>query len=259
MNVVIATSLLYSFQQADLQGKVIVVLLALGSALTWSVMLTKFQQLRRARKGATLFLARFRDDRDPLHLFIKGSELPECPLAHIYRMGASEVSAQCGTGAHARRVAGGYKSFSAANGLGGNAGLALVEAEPVTTERVVVNLDTLRGALGREIDQQVMKLESHIAVLSTAVTGGPFLGLLGSAWGVMSVFAAMGVQGTVRLGAVAPGISAALLATVVGLLVAVPSLFAYNWLAQQIRHQTMEMESFADEFVGAIEHNYVTN
>jgi biopolymer transport protein ExbB/TolQ len=73
------------------------------------------------------------------------------------------------------------------------------------------------------------------------------------------VFAAMGEQGTVRLGAVAPGISAALLATVVGLLVAVPSLFAYNWLAHRIRHQTMELESFADEFVAAVEHNYVTN
>ncbi len=259
MNVVLATSLLYSFQQADLQGKVIVVLLALGSALTWSVMFTKFQQLRRARNGGKVFLTRFQDDRDPLHLFIKGSELPDCPLSGIYRMGASEVSTQCGTGSNARRVAGGYKTFGAGLNASGATGLAVVEAEPATTERVVVNLDTLRGALGRAIDTEVMKLESHIAVLSTAVTGGPFLGLLGSAWGVMSVFSAMGEQGTVRLGAVAPGISAALLATVVGLLVAVPALFAYNWLAQQIRHQTMEMEGFADEFVGAIEHNYMTN
>jgi biopolymer transport protein ExbB/TolQ len=103
-----------------------------------------------------------------------------------------------------------------------------------------------------------MKLESQVSILSTAVTGGPFLGLLGSAWGVMSVFAQMGIYGTVRLGAVAPGISAALLATVVGLLVAVPSLFAYNWLAARIKHQTMEMETFADEFVNAVAHNYTT-
>jgi biopolymer transport protein ExbB/TolQ len=75
----------------------------------------------------------------------------------------------------------------------------------------------------------------------------------------MSVFSSMAVEGSVRLGQVAPGISAALLATVVGLLVAVPSLFAYNWLAAQIRHQVMELESFADEFVGAVEHNYLTN
>ena len=108
--------------------------------------------------------------------------------------------------------------------------------ENLLTARYGQRGDTLRGALGRAIDGEVMKLESQVSVLSTAVTGGPFLGLLGSSWGVMSVFAAMGEYGTVRLGAVAPGISAALLATVVGLLVAVPSLFAYNWLAQRIRH-----------------------
>ena len=74
----------------------------------------------------------------------------------------------------------------------------------------------------------------------------------------MSVFAQMGIYGTVRLGAVAPGISAALLATVVGLLVAIPSLFGFNWVAQRIRHQTMELENFADEFLSAVEHNYTT-
>jgi biopolymer transport protein ExbB/TolQ len=75
----------------------------------------------------------------------------------------------------------------------------------------------------------------------------------------MSVFGGMAEQGTMRLQAVAPGISAALAATVVGLLVAVPSLFAYNWLAARVRHQTMELEDFADEFVAAVEHNYVTH
>jgi len=251
MNVVLASGgLLYAFGQADLQGKVIVVLLCLGSALTWSVMLTKWQQLRRARQTGEDFLAQFRRERDPLHLFINNYELPGCPFYHIYRMGAEEVSSQFGNGHRPTRVNGGDKAAG---------GLALVETETSVADRGVVNLDTLRGALGRAIDAEVMKLEQHVSILSTAVTGGPFLGLLGSAWGVMSVFAAMGEQGTVRLGAVAPGISAALLATVVGLLVAVPSLFAYNWLAAQIRHQTMMMESFADEFVGAIEHNYVTN
>lgn len=259
MNAVLAAGgLFYAFGQADMQGKVIVVILCLGSALTWSVMLTKWQQLRRARRTGAEFLDRFRGDRDPLHLYINNYELADCSLYNIYRMGASEVSAQFGNGGTARKVLGGYKTFGN-GGVGGTTGLAVVDTDVATEERVVVNLDTLRGALGRAIDTEVMKLETHIAILSTAVTGGPFLGLLGSAWGVMSVFAQMAIYGTVRLGAVAPGISAALLATVVGLLVAVPSLFAYNWLAQQIRHQTMEMESFADEFVGAIEHNYVTN
>jgi biopolymer transport protein TolQ len=234
------------------------VVLCLGSAFTWSVMLTKWQQLRRARGSGESFLAQFRRERDPLHLFINNYEVPDCPLYNIYRMGAEEVSSQFGNGNSPRKVAGSYKAFGGSGG-GGAATLTAVDTDVSLSDRTVVNLDTLRGALGRSIDAEVMKLESQVSVLSTAVTGGPFLGLLGSSWGVMSVFAAMGEYGTVRLGAVAPGISAALLATVVGLLVAVPSLFAYNWLAQRIRHSTMEMESFADEFVNAVEHNYVTN
>jgi biopolymer transport protein TolQ len=254
MNAVLATGLLYAFQQADVQGKVIVLILFIGSALTWSVMLTKWQQLRRGRGSGQQFLAQFRRERDPLHLYINNYEIPDCPFYNIYRMGAEEVSSQFNNGNSPRKVTGGYKTFNS-----GGATLTAVEPDVDVATRTVVNLDTLRGALGRAIDSEVMKLESHVSILSTAVTGGPFLGLLGSAWGVMSVFAQMGIYGTVRLGAVAPGISAALLATVVGLLVAVPSLFAYNWLAARIRHATMEMESFADEFTAAIEHNYVTN
>jgi biopolymer transport protein ExbB/TolQ len=256
MNVVLgAGGILSIYAQADLPGKVIVLLLCLGSAFTWSVMLTKSGQLNRARRTGETFLAQFRRERDPLHLFINNYEVADCPLYNIYRLGAEEVSAQFGNGGNQRKVAGGYKSL----GGGGPGTLTAVDTDVSVGERTVVNLDTLRGALGRAVDAEVMKLESQVSVLSTAVTGGPFLGLLGSAWGVMSVFAAMGEYGTVRLGAVAPGISAALLSTVVGLLVAVPSLFAYNWLAQRIRHATMEMESFAEEFVNAIEHNYVTN
>ncbi|MGO9528728.1 MAG: MotA/TolQ/ExbB proton channel family protein [Verrucomicrobiia bacterium] len=256
MNAVLAAGgILSIYAQADLPGKVIVGLLCLGSAFTWSVMLTKSQQLNRARRTGESFLAQFRRERDPLHLFINNYEVADCPLYNIYRLGAEEVSAQFGNGSSPRKVAGGYKAF----GGSGPGTLAAVDSDVSVTDRTVVNLDTLRGAVGRAIDTEVMKLESQVSVLSTAVTGGPFLGLLGSAWGVMSVFAAMGEYGTVRLGAVAPGISAALLATVVGLLVAVPSLFAYNWLAQRIRHSTMEMESFAEEFVNAIEHNYMTN
>ena len=255
MNVVVATGgLLYAFGQAETQGKVIVIILCLGSALTWTVMVTKWQQLKRARTSGKQFLAQFRRDRDPLHLFINNLEMVDCPLFNIYRMGAEEVSTQFGNGNGTRKIAGGYKALGESTPT-----LIAVDSDVATAERTVVNLSTLRGALGRAIDAEVMRLESQVSVLSTAVQGGPFLGLLGSAWGVMSVFAQMGIYGTVRLGAVAPGISAALLATVVGLLVAVPSLFAYNWLASRIRHQTMEMEDFADEFVAAVEHNYVTN
>ncbi len=244
MNVVMATGLLWAFEQADMQGKVIVVLLCIGSALTWTLMLSKWQQFRRAKKTGAAFLTQFRRERDPLHLFINSYQLADCPLYNIYRLGAEEVSSRFGNSG--KRAAGNFKTLLAG------------ENDTVVKETGVVNLDTLRNVLGRAIDSEVLQLEQHVSWLGTAVQGGPFLGLLGSAWGVMSVFAQMGIYGTVRLGAVAPGISAALLATVVGLLVAVPSLFGYNWVAQRIRHQTMELENFADEFLSAVEHNYTT-
>ena len=250
MNLVMATGLLWAFQQADLQGKVIVVLLCVGSALTWTLMLSKWQQFRRARKTGSAFLVQFRRERDPLHLYINNYELLDCPLYNIYRLGAEEVSSRFGNGA--KQSNGSFKS------TGVNSTALASESETAVTGTGVVNLDTLRNVLGRAIDTEVLQLEQHVSWLSTAVQGGPFLGLLGSAWGVMSVFAQMGIYGTVRLGAVAPGISAALLATVVGLLVAIPSLFGFNWVAQRIRHQTMELENFADEFLSAVEHNYTT-
>ncbi len=257
MSVVLATGLLYSFQQADLQGKIIVLILCFGSAVTWSVMLTKWQQLRRTNASCERFLAQFRRDRDPLHLYINNFEMDDCPLFNIYQMGAEEVSGRFGESSRpstSSKSKGLYNSFDDNGG-----GVAVAESEVGVMDQRVVKLDMLRGALGRAIDAEVMKLESQISLLSTAVTGGPFLGLLGSAWGIMSVFAQMGVYGTVRLGAVAPGISAALLATVVGLLVAVPCLFGYNWLATRIRHATIEMEGFADEFVTGVERNYSTD
>lgn len=195
----------------------------------------------------------FRRERDPLHLFINNFELPDCALYNIYRMGAEEVSSRFAGGGSPKTVTGGYKSF------GGGPQLLDLDSNVATAERGVVNLDTLRSTLGRAIDGEVLKLEQHVSWLSTAVQGGPFLGLLGSAWGVMSVFSSMGIEGSVRLSKVAPGISAALLATVVGLIVAVPALFAYNWMAQRLRAQTMQMDNFADEFIAAVERNYVTN
>src|SRR6266571_4280817 len=155
MNAVMAASLLSTFGQADTQGKVIVILLCLGSALTWTIMLTKWQELRRCRKTAAAFLAQFRRERDPLHLFINNFQMPDSPLYNIYRMGAEEVSASFGNGGP-RKVAGGFKSFGT--------GPALLEVE-AATERGCVNLDTLRGALGRAIDAELLKLENNVSWL----------------------------------------------------------------------------------------------
>ena len=92
--------------------------------------------------------------------------------------------------------------------------------------------------------------------LATAVTTAPFLGLLGTVWGVMAAFGGMAAQKSAQLSAVAPGISSALLTTVVGLLVALPSAIGYNLLSNQIRQLCVKTDNFAQELVSDIETHY---
>ena len=92
-------------------------------------------------------------------------------------------------------------------------------------------------------------LNSQIVLLTIAISGGPFLGLLGTVVGVMITFAAIAAAGDVNVNSIAPGIAAALVATVAGLAVAIPALFGYNWLAIKIKNVSADTQVFADEFL----------
>jgi biopolymer transport protein ExbB/TolQ len=96
-------------------------------------------------------------------------------------------------------------------------------------------------------------------VLSTAVAGGPFIGLLGTVWGVMETFSGIARANSASLTAMAPGVAGALIATVIGLLVAIPAMFAYNFMVTSIRAITQELDAFATEYATAIEHSQVDN
>jgi len=97
--------------------------------------------------------------------------------------------------------------------------------------------------------RESQKLNKLMVFLTIAISGGPFLGLLGTVVGVMITFAAIAAAGDVNVNAIAPGIAAALLATVAGLAVAIPALFGYNYLISRIKEATSDMHVFADEFV----------
>ena len=91
-----------------------------------------------------------------------------------------------------------------------------------------------------------------MGLLATAVSAAPFLGLLGTVWGVMDAFSGMADSGSAALSAVAPGISGALLTTIIGLIVALPSMIGYNLLSSKIRHIAVQMDNFSQEFVSRI-------
>lgn len=93
-------------------------------------------------------------------------------------------------------------------------------------------------------------------ILATAVSGGPFLGLLGTVWGVMDAFTDIAMAGKASLAAMAPGVSGSLITTVTGLLVAIPAMFAYNYLVVTQRGLTVGLDNFATELASAFRHRF---
>jgi biopolymer transport protein ExbB len=116
------------------------------------------------------------------------------------------------------------------------------------------------GAIRATVDavfvRERQKLNARMVLLTIAISGGPFLGLLGTVVGVMVTFAAIAASGDVNVNAIAPGIAAALVATVAGLGVAIPALFAYNWLGSRIKDIDAETHVFGDEFVNKLAEHY---
>jgi biopolymer transport protein ExbB len=118
------------------------------------------------------------------------------------------------------------------------------------------SVDAIRAALDASMTRLQQSLSSQMVMLTIAISGGPFLGLLGTVIGVMITFAAIALSGDVNINAIAPGTAAALAATVAGLSVAIPSLFGYNWLNTRIRAISADNRVFVDEFVTRLAEQY---
>jgi biopolymer transport protein ExbB len=118
------------------------------------------------------------------------------------------------------------------------------------------SLDAVKAAVDADMVRETHKLNARMVLLTIAISGGPFLGLLGTVVGVMITFAAIAAAGDVNVNAIAPGIAAALLATVAGLGVAIPALFGYNWLASRIKNISADMQIFVDEFITRVAERY---
>ena len=119
------------------------------------------------------------------------------------------------------------------------------------------SFESVRVALERAVGGEALALEKGMIVLSTAVAGGPFIGLLGTVWGVMETFSGIAKANSASLTAMAPGVAGALIATVIGLLVAIPAMFAYNFMVTRIRAFTQELDAFSIRFATQIEHTHV--
>lgn len=118
------------------------------------------------------------------------------------------------------------------------------------------SINAIRATIDACLVREMQRLNSQMVLLTICIAGGPFLGLLGTVVGVMITFAAIAAAGDVNVNAIAPGIAAALVATVAGLAVAIPALFGYNYLTSKISELSSDMQVFIDEFVTRIAENH---
>jgi biopolymer transport protein ExbB len=113
-------------------------------------------------------------------------------------------------------------------------------------------VEALRASLDVALVEEAQEMNRKMVLLTLAVSGGPFLGLLGTVVGIMVTFSTIAMVGDVNVNTIAPGVSAALATTVAGLMIAIPAMFGYNYLTVRIRDLTAAMEVFADGLVGRI-------
>lgn len=231
----------YALEQAHLPGLLIAGVLLVLSILSWSVMASKIALMSQASQRNYRFVYAFRKTKEPLELHDKSFNLAGAPLFSVYRAGARELAL------HLEQMMANEVHTPGSH-------MQARKSLKVTPDQ----MESVRSAMDRSIGEAVLTFENRMNMLATAVSGAPFLGLLGTVWGVMETFSGIaGSSSSASIQDMAPGVASALVTTVIGLLVAIPAMFGYNFLVNRIRTNTLEMHNFASELAARFERDYV--
>lgn len=212
------SSFTYAFGHSDIMGQAICVILFLASIATWTVMVEKVAGLHRLKKHNEIFIKKFREKRNPLGLMETAAETPVCPIAAVYFAACDKL-----------------RAFHLESQIGRR---ALNDAE----------LELVKTTMEQTVEDQILLMEKKMTFLSTAVSGCPFLGLFGTVWGITIAFTNLAQLGRADINTLAPGVSGALLTTVIALIVAIPSLIGYNVVNANLRAMTVRLDNFVEEF-----------
>jgi biopolymer transport protein ExbB len=233
-------------------GWVVIALLAVMAGVSWWVMINKFLTLRVMLEDNRKFVQAFQKlSRDPGALdqendgsgdegmsdferALSGAHdhYQSSPIYRVYHVGVQELKHRFG-----------------------QTDTYLTRGKTLTPQAI----DAIRASLDAAQVRENQKLNNLLVLLTIAISGGPFLGLLGTVVGVMITFAAIAATGDVNINAIAPGIAAALVATVAGLLVAIPALFGYNYIVSLIKNIAADMQVFIDEFISKMAEQYAAD
>jgi len=206
-------------------AKVVLLVLAVFSVVSWVVIFQKAALLSRSRGVTERFRSVFRRATDWRELKASSSDFSASPLMGLFTAGYSEVTYQL------RPVHPGAKVQ-------------------------IKSMEAVERSLQRASVVEMGRMEGYLGILATIAAVSPFIGLFGTVWGIIDAFRGIGATGNASLATVAPGISEALVATAIGLVAAIPALMAYNFFQGQLKQWQTELDDFSLEFISLAERNF---
>lgn len=209
---------IWYFRQMDSAGLAVAAVLVICSFIGWGAMIQKWSDVQELRRRNHGFDRRLRDQHSVIALNFPGSG-NLCPYEFLVAEAVSAVQR------HKGRL--------------------------VRQSDVRLCMGHVENALQRGVSRTMVKYEDKMVLLSSLVSGGPFLGLLGTVWGVMVTFGALTEKASIAQ--LAPGVCGALVTTTLGLLVAIPATFGYNYLLTQVKIMSTELENFASTLADRVE------
>lgn len=212
------TAFLNMIMQATLVAKLVMGLLLLMSLSSWTLIIYKWITLGSAKRKALAGIVRFTDAKDLREAVQSLGGETGSPLYHVAQQGVAE-----------------FNRLKEA----GNSGDVVA--------------DNVRRALRQGVNETMSRLQSSISFLATTANTAPFIGLFGTVWGIMYSFHQIGLQKSASLATVAPGISEALIATAVGLFVAIPATVGYNSFLSSMQNIESELTNFAGVFLNRVQ------
>jgi len=227
------SAVVYALSHMTREGMVSMTVLILMSLASWTVIVGKIFGLRRQRRLAERFYTAFYKVSDPFELIGREKDFEGAPPYSVYDYASRELQEQLDR----------FVPRHKANG---------------STRRAPSRvLAAVRAAMDRGIGDETVRLHSGMVILALAISGGPFVGLTGTVFGVMETFGGVAQAGQANLSAMAPGVAGALINTVFGLVVAIPALFAYNLLNSSIESLQLDMRNFASELEAIFVIDYI--
>ena len=227
----LAGSLINGFFGSNMMGQGIVLIQLLGSIIMVATIIGKWKELAFVGMATRRFLRDFSTGHDVLEYYLQRRPTVVTGLEGIYKETCERLLKMLTPDVRSLLV-----------GRQGGDAAALTARE----------IELIRGTCEHVLDEEEIRIERGMSVISTVVTLAPMLGLLGTVWGVLDAFADMGAAGSANLATIAPSISAALVTTVVGLLIAIPGTIFFARMQSSIRNITADMEGFGDELMGRI-------